>query len=312
MVGLVSKANEDRVVLAIGMMLVAYLGFSGIDTSAKWLGAIGLPALQIAFMRYFVHFVISTGLIAKDGVDIDRFRSEHFGLVVLRAAFLAASTTANFVAVRYLPLTLTATIMFSSPIIICALSGPILGERVGPWRWGAILLGFVGVIVAIRPFEADFHWAVFLALIAALSIALYTLLTRKLAGSVHHETMQFYSGLVGTLCLAPFAVYFWEMPETWFSTMLLVATGIFGWFGHELLTRAHGYAVASALTPFTYVFIIYLTIASILVFDEWPGPWTVAGAAIVAGAGLIIWFRERRLERKRRKTAPSATNAGVR
>ncbi|MEN3792057.1 DMT family transporter [Fulvimarina sp. MAC3] len=311
MVGLVSKANEDRVVLAVGMMLLAYLGFSGIDTSAKWLGTVGLPALQIGFMRYFVHFVISTGLIAKDGIHIDRFRSERFGLVLLRSAFLAASTCANFFAVRYLPLTLTATIMFSSPIIICALSGPILGEKVGPWRWGAIALGFVGVIVAIRPFEADFHWAVFLSLIGALSVALYTLLTRKLSGRVHHETMQFYSGLVGTVCLAPFAFYFWEMPETWLSTMLLVAIGIFGWFGHEMLTRAHGYADASALTPFTYVFIIYLTIASILVFGEWPGPWTILGAAIVAGSGMVIWFRERRLEKKRRLAAPASVNAGV-
>ncbi|EAU42901.1 hypothetical protein FP2506_08666 [Fulvimarina pelagi HTCC2506] len=311
MVGLVSNANEDRAALAIGMMLLAYLGFSGIDTSAKWLGLVGLPALQIAFMRYFTHFVISTALIAKDGIGMDRFRSERTGLVLIRAGFLAGSTCANFVAVRYLPLTLTATIMFSSPIIICALSGPILGERVGPWRWAAIIVGFLGVLIAIRPFDAEFHWAVFLSLAGAFCVALYTLLTRKLAGSVHHETMQFYSGVVGTVCLAPFAFLFWEMPQTWLATVLLVAIGGFGWFGHEMLTRAHNYADASALTPFTYVFIVYLTIASILVFDEWPGAWTLVGAAIVAGAGLVIWFRERRLERiRRRNSAPATCGVG--
>ncbi|MDY8107552.1 DMT family transporter [Fulvimarina sp. 2208YS6-2-32] len=300
MVGLATKANEDRVLLGIGMMLVAYFAFSGIDTSAKWLGLAGFPALQIAFMRYLTHFVISAGVIAKDGLEIDRFRSHRAGLVVLRGGFLMASTIANFIALRYLPLTLTATIMFSAPIFICALSWSMLGERVGPWRWGAILVGFFGIMIAIRPFDADFHWAVFLSLFGAVCMAFYTILTRKLAGSVHPETMQFYSGLVGTLAIAPFAFVVWQMPEDWTSLTLLLIIGGFGWFGHELLTRAHSYADASALTPFSYVFIVYLTISSIVFFDEWPDAWTMVGAVIVAGAGLVIWFREQRQDRKRR------------
>ncbi|RFC66058.1 DMT family transporter [Fulvimarina endophytica] len=300
MAGLATRANEDRVALGIGMMLVAYIGFCGIDTSAKWLGLAGLPALQVAFMRYLGHFAISFGLIAKDGLHPDRFRSENSGLVILRAVFLMLSTISNFTAFYYLPLTLTATIMFSAPIFICALSWPILGEKVGPWRWGAIAVGFVGVVVAIDPLQEDFHWAVFIALLGAFFVALYTLLTRKLSGTVHPETMQFYSGLVGTLVLAPFALYLWITPEDWWTTTILICIGGFGWAGHELLTRAHRYADASALTPFTYVFLVYMTISSILVFGQWPEAGTIGGAIIVAGAGIVIWFRERRLARRRR------------
>ena len=97
---------------------------------------------------------------------------------------LMISTVLNFIAVTYLPLTLTSTILFSTPIIICMLSWPLLGERVGLFRFGAIALGFGGVAIAIRPFDDSFHWAVFLSLGGAFTFALYSILTRRLAGLV--------------------------------------------------------------------------------------------------------------------------------
>ena len=153
MSGLSIKANEDRPLLGIGLMLIAYLAFSLIDTSAKWLVLAGMASLQAAFMRYVGHFLISLGMMVRQGVNPTVFRSNHFWLVILRAFFLAASTALNFISVRYLPLTLTATILFSAPIIVCALSGPLLNERVGIWRWSAILIGFVGIVVAMRPVD---------------------------------------------------------------------------------------------------------------------------------------------------------------
>ena len=134
MVGLVAKANEDRAVYGIGLMLIAYLTFSFIDTSVKWLAIAGLPALQLAFMRYTAHFGISLVIIARGGLSKERFTSDHQALVVLRATLIMLSTVLNFYAVKYLPLTLTSTILFSSPLIVCALSWPLLGDRVGPWR----------------------------------------------------------------------------------------------------------------------------------------------------------------------------------
>ena len=273
-------------------MLIAYLPFSFIDVGAKWLGLLGLSALQLAFMRYIGHFVISTAIIIKGGTSLDRFGSDQIGLVVVRGLLLAVATVFNFVAVRYLSLTLTSTILFSAPIMICALSWQFLGERVGIWRWSAIIVGFFGILVAIRPFDESFHWAAFLSLAGAFCFALYILLTRKLSGIVATEVLQFYSGFTGAILLLPFAIAFWQNPETLFQWIVMVMMGFFGWLGHQCLTLAHGFAPASTLTPYGYVFIIYLTIWSMLVFDQFPDQWTIIGALIVVISGLVIWFRE--------------------
>ena len=163
--------HQDRALLGIGLMLGAYFLFSFIDASAKWLGLMGLPALQLAFMRYLGHFVISSGLVGLSGGGMRQLIPAHLGLVMFRGALLMGSTVLNFFAVTYLPLTLTSTILFSAPIIICFLSWPLLGERVGIYRWSAIVLGFFGVVVAIRPFDDSFHWAVLLSLGGAVCFA---------------------------------------------------------------------------------------------------------------------------------------------
>ncbi|MEL7430377.1 MAG: DMT family transporter, partial [Pseudomonadota bacterium] len=214
MAHLAARANEDKPLVGIVLMLFAFLGFSLIDMNAKWLALAGLPPMQLAFMRYFGHFVISAGLIFRGGVDLSRFGTQSWLLVVTRAILLLLSTIFNFIAVQYLPLTLTSTILFSAPIMICALSWPLLGERVGIWRWAAIMVGFGGILIAVRPFDETFHWAVLLSLSGAFCFALYSLITRKLAGIVASDTMQFYSGFVGTIILLPLAVMLWETPET--------------------------------------------------------------------------------------------------
>ena len=304
MVGLAAKANEDRPLFAIGLMLIAYLTFSFIDASAKWLALAGLPALQLAFMRYAAHFVISLGIILKGGVSKDRFTSNRPVLVVIRGLLLMMSTILNFFAVRYLPLTLTSTILFTSPLIVCALSWPLLGERVGPWRWFAIFVGFCGIIIAIRPFDDEFHWAVIMSIMAATSFSMYLILTRKLAGQVSTDTMQFYSGAVGALVLAPFAIATWQNPGNLIDWILMISLGLWGWVGHQLLTNAHRYAEASILSPFSYSFILYLTVWSYVLFDHLPDRWTIVGAFIIVIAGLIIWMRERAHARRPRVPHP--------
>lgn len=294
-----AKANSDNPLTGIILMLFAFFIFSLIDVNAKWLSLIGVPALQLAFMRYIGHFVISTSLISRGGLSLSRFGTTHVGLVLLRGFLLMISTVFNFIAVQYISLTLTATILFSAPIMICALSWPLLGERVGIWRWSAILVGFFGILIAMRPFDGDFHMATILSLMGALCFALYQLLTRKLSGLVASETMQFYTGFVGTAALLPIAVLVWESPETGFAWAQMIALGIFGWIGHEMLTRAHRYAPSSTLSPFGYTFILYMTIWSFIVFDQMPDKWTILGAAIIIVAGLVIWFREAHIAKRR-------------
>ena len=162
------------------------------------------------------------------------------------------------------------------------------------------MVGFGGILVAIRPFDADFHWAAILSLGSVTCFALYNVLTRMLAGVVASDTVQFYSGLVGTVAFLPFAAAVWVNPTTSMGWFVMFMIGGLGWFGHELLTRAYGFADASRLIPFGYSFMIYLTIWSYFLFDHIPEFWTIVGALIVAASGLTIWAREVTLARRAR------------
>lgn len=289
-----AQSTADLPRLGIMMMLAAWLFFSVVDTGAKWLAVAGIPAFQLAFMRYASHFVISVGVIAKGGMDLDRFKTDHLGQVVSRALLLTSATLSNFYALQFLPLTVVSAIMFSSPVIVCFLSFSVLGEKVGPWRWGAILLGFIGVLIVVRPFGTTFHPAMLLIIYNATALAFYSIMTRRLSGIVAVDTMQFYMGLVGTFVLLPFALWTWVTPETTWGMVVLVGLGVMGWAGHQLLTTAHRFGTANQLMPFTYSFLIYVAIWGYLFFGTVPDSGTLMGAVVIMGAGLIIWKREQK------------------
>ena len=289
-----AQSTADLPRLGILMMLAAWLFFSVVDTGAKWLAVAGIPAFQLAFMRYAGHFVISIAMIARGGLTADRFKTDHPTQLISRAVLLISATLSNFYALQFLPLTVASAIMFSSPVIVCFLSVSILREKVGPWRWGAILLGFIGVLIVVRPFGETFHPAMLLIIYNATALALYSLMTRKLSGVVAVETMQFYMGLVGTVLLLPFALWTWVPPDSFFGMVVLVSLGVLGWAGHQLLTNAHRFGTANQLMPFTYSFLIYVAIFGYLLFGTVPDAATVLGAAVIMGAGLIIWKREKK------------------
>ena len=283
---------EDNARLGIAMMLLAWFFFSLVDTGAKWLAIAAMPAAQVAFFRYAGHFVISVGVIARGGLSVDRFRTDRIWQVSVRGGLLAAATLSNFYILQFLPLTITSAIMFSSPVIVCLLSVTFLKEQVGPWRWSAIILGFIGVLVVIRPFGEAFHPAMLLAVFNSLCLAQYSIMTRQLAGSVPTDTMQFYMGAVGTTLTAPLAFFTWETPTSSGQWAVLILIGRLAWLGHQLLTHAHRFGTASVLMPFTYSFLIYLAVLSYVFFGHIPGVWTLVGAAIIVASGLIIWKRE--------------------
>jgi drug/metabolite transporter (DMT)-like permease len=289
-----AQATEDRARLGILLMLGAWAMFSLVDTGAKWLALAGVPALQLAFMRYFGHLVISLGVSARTGFSRDMLHTTHPWAVISRALLLISATVSNFIALKYLPLTVTSAILFSSPVIVCMLSYFVLKEHVGPWRWFAIVLGFAGVLVVIRPFGNAFHPAMMLMVYNAFALAMYSIMTRKLAGIVATETMQLYMGLLGSAALIPFAIWVWESPTSLIGWAVLIGLGVFGWAGHQLLTNAHRFGSANTLMPFTYSFMIYVTILGYLAFGDVPDAYTLLGAGIIVFAGLTIWKREQR------------------
>ena len=286
---------EERRNLGIGILLIAQLFFAALDTSAKYLSFIGLPLAEIVFVRYAVHVALGIALFLP--VQRDLFRSNNWRLELLRGLCLLGTTAANFLAMRFLPLTVTGALLFTMPLMVTALSGPLLGERIGWRRWVAVGAGFVGILIIVRPGSEAFHWASLLCLVGALFAAFYSIITRKLAGVDSAATQQTYSGLIAMLCIAPFAFQDWVWPTGGPGWFAFFAAGVAGFTAHQLNTIAHRYARPSELAPFSYSELILLAFASWLIFDQPPDAWFYLGAPIIIGSGIYIWLRERQLQR---------------
>jgi drug/metabolite transporter (DMT)-like permease len=284
--------REERTAAGLLVMALGAAMFTCIDTSAKWLSAAGLPVLQIAFVRYGGHLVFALALgLAQDGPGV--FRSAVPRVQFLRALALMGSTVLNFIALSYLPLTVTTTIMFAGPVVVTLLAIPMLGEKVGPHRIGAVIAGFFGVVVVMQPWGAAFHPAMLLPVLALVSSSFYFILTRRIAGVERNTTGQIWTAGVATLALAPFGLAVWQGPSSGQVWAVMTVIGVFGALGHIFATSAHRLADASILAPVIYIQIVLAAVASFVVFGTWPTVWTLAGGVIIAASGLYIWHRER-------------------
>ena len=275
---------------AVAMMVAAFGMFSLLDASAKSL----LPALNpttVVLMRYVIGLAFALGWIAITG-DAGLFRSRHPRTQFLRGALLLGSTAFNFMALQYLQLAQTAAIMFSNPLWVCALSHVVLNERVGIRRWTAVILGFCGVLIVMRPGGEDFHPAMILSMLAALCGALYQLTTRRVGADDRSETSLLHGTLWGAVFALPATAFNFEMPSGWQWPVLIFA-GFCGSFGHYLLIAAHRLAPASLLAPYSYTQILWMMLLGLILFGQVPDGWTLAGAAIVIGSGLYVFHRER-------------------
>jgi drug/metabolite transporter (DMT)-like permease len=210
-----------------------------------------------------------------------------------RSLLLLGSTAFNFLALRHLRLDQTTTIGFLTPLTVALLAGPFLGEWIGWRRTVAILVGFAGILVAIRPGAAPVHPAVLLSLCGMLCYAVFSLVTRYLAPFDRAEVTLFYSLLAGSVVMAPFALLEWVWPSSPFIWVLLLSMGFYGGIGHYLFIVAHRYAPASTIAPFLYVTLVTHSTAGFLVFRQVPDGWTLAGASIVILSGLYLFQRER-------------------
>ena len=290
------KPIEERRLRGIVFILIGYFCFTVIDSCAKWLSMSGLPTTEVVFVRYAGQLlVVSAIFLPSRGTALLRTRAPW--LEILRGLFLLGSTACNFLAITFLPLTVTSAINFTSPLILCALSIPLLGEQVGWRRWLAIFIGFLGILIIVRPGSAAFHPAIFLSLANAVFFALYMILNRRLAGVDSVTTQQFYGGLVATLCIAGFAVGGWVWPHDLIGWVCFASIGAAALVGHQFITTAHRYAPASVLAPFGYLQMIFMVASSWIIFHQPPEIWIFVGAPIVIGSGLYIWLRERQLAR---------------
>ncbi|MCH1413334.1 MAG: DMT family transporter [Rhodobacteraceae bacterium] len=284
--------RQNNAAVGIFLMLSAWGLFAVVDSSAKWLVLASISTVQVVFMRYAVQFGCSLIGAAGPFSITRKMGQKTFFLLSFRAILLVICTFFNFIAIKYLPLTMTSAIMFSSPIIVAAISMVFLREFVDVWKLISIFLGFIGVLVVIRPFDAQFHWAALLCVHNAIAISVFSLITRQLSGVVTASTMQFFAGGFGTIVFLPLVLIYWESPTSLISWVLMFFMGVVAWAGHEVFARAHLFSSAATLMPFSYSNIIFMTLASYFIFGSEPDFWVFVGAFLVVFAGISIWWRE--------------------
>jgi len=288
----IASARARRARLSgIALMCGAVGCFSFLDASAKYLGR-HMDMLEVIWARYTFAFLLALIVynpLSRPGL----MRTARPGLQIGRSILLLVSTGLNFFALKYLPLDQALAITFSTPFFVAALAGPVLGEWVGPRRWAAIGVGFIGVLVVTRPGFGAVHPAALLSTGAALCYAAYALTTRILARSDSNQTTLFYSNLVGAIVMLPAVLVVGTLPENFLIGALMVATGALASIGHFLLIVAHRLAPASVLSPFIYSQLVWTVALGYVVFADVPNRWTMTGAGIVIASGLYLLHRER-------------------
>jgi len=286
-----SDSPRNRLI-GIGLISGAFFCFALLDGGAKWL-VHSLPVLLVVWLRFLVHAVLSVLLLAPQ-IARGALRARRPGLQVLRALSLPVMTGLNFWALQYLQLAETGSIQFSVPIIVALLAVPLLGERMDRGRWAAILVGFAGVVVILRPGMQGFHPALLLSLATAFLYALFNLLTRRLAAHDSPETTQLWSAIGATLAITPFALAVWQAPASALHWAVLLIIGTAGGLGHYLLALAYRRAPASVLAPFLYQQIVWMMLIGYVVFGDVPARAVLLGAVIVVASGGYLLVRERR------------------
>ncbi len=282
--------------LAAILICIAVTLFSCLDASAKYLITIyNMPPAQVTWARFLGQFIGLLILVPAFGLlSLPKlFRSKTWKWQLVRSLLMVTTTIFNFLALKTLRLDQTVTIFFLTPLVVALAAGPLLGEWVGWHRVAAILVGFAGILIAVRPGIAPLSTGMLFAFLAMSAYVLFILLTRHIAGIDPPLVTLFYSMFAGVVLGLPIAVPVWVMPPDGLALLLLLGMGFFGGVGHYLLILAHDRAPASAIAPFLYAQLIAMVILGYLVFSDLPDRWTLVGSSIVITSGLYLFHRER-------------------
>ncbi len=295
-----SPSIRPNTLLGIGFMIGAMLVLPFLDVVAKFLGQQNVPIIQIVWARLFFGLAMTAPLVWKiDGAR--NFIPQRPVVHTVRAILLVTATALFFWALKFQSIADTLAIFFVQPLVITLLSPLVLGEKVGLRRWLAVAIGFMGTLIIIRPGFQSLNPGVFMALGAGASLALYMLMTRRIAGGTSAMTTTYLTSLAGAV-LTSAAVYFvWRTPtlEQWglFLLLAFIAT-----VGHYLIVRAYDYAEASLLAPLGYTEMIMAVAAGWYFFGDFPDAWTFVGVGVLIACAIYISYRERV-----RKVAPLET-----
>ena len=287
---------QNNIRLGIWLMCASSFVFAVQDGISRHLAA-EYNVLMIVMIRYwfFAAFVIAIAIRTQGSIRVAAATSQPF-LQITRGLLLAAEICVMVFAFVKLGLIESHAIFASYPLLVAALSGPILGETVGWRRWTAIAIGFVGVLVILQPGVGVFSPYAVIPLTSAILFAIYGLLTRYAARRDKAATSFFWTGVVGAIGMTCVGVWFWKpmIGPDWIWMGALCITGV---TGHFLLIKTYEVAEASAVQPFAYLQLVFATSIGISVFGEKLESNVAIGACIVVAAGLFTLLRARRVNR---------------
>ena len=275
------------ITLILGAMFI--LPF--LDVCAKFLGEQGVPVMQTVWARMTLSALLTLPFALRE-TTVAGLWPQRPVFHIIRGSLIAAATFFFFAALTFLPIADTLAIFFVQPILVVILSAAFLRERVGPRRWFAVLAGFIGVLIIIRPGLKEINPGVLLSLGAGLCFASYITMTRKISGQASAMMTTFHSNFMIAIALTALLPFIWQDVSTW-QVMLLGLVGLIAVAGHYMITRAYDYAEASLLAPFAYAEMIMAVFCGWWFFGDLPDAWTYAGVAILIACALYISWRER-------------------
>jgi drug/metabolite transporter (DMT)-like permease len=284
--------TESNTRLGILLMLATTFVFATQDGISRHLAS-EYNVLMVVMIRYwfFAAFVMAVAARKSGGLRKAATTVQPL-LQTVRGLLLAAEVCVMVLAFTLLGLVESYAVFISYPLIIAALSGVVLGERVGWRRWTAIGVGFIGVLIVLQPGFRVFSPAALIPLLSALMFALYGLLTRFAARKDSTATSFFWTGTVGAVFMTVIGIWFWE-PMTAPDWIWMGALCVTGALGHWLLIRCYEVAEASAVQPFAYFQLVFGSAFGIFIFGETIATNVAIGAAVVIAAGLFTLWRER-------------------
>ncbi|MCB4822882.1 DMT family transporter [Roseicella aerolata] len=291
-----TEAAAERVLPGILLILASVVLFSVSDAMAKLMRLEGLPAVEVAWLRYLVFMAFALVLAARGRVL--RQRPRRLRLQLLRGLTLVGSAVLFVAGLGFLPIAEATAITYVAPGFVTALSIVFLAEKVGIRRWAAVIVGFMGALIVIRPGSGALSAAAMFPVASALCWAATIVITRRMGAGDRTETTVLWSAGTGLLLLTALVPFVFVMPTLW-QLGLGLAHGVCSSVGQYLVILAYRQAAASLLAPFSYVQLIFSTTLGWLIFAAVPDGGTVLGAAVIIGSGLYTVHRERVRARER-------------
>lgn len=276
------------------LMLAAIVLINLSDTSAK-LAIDTVSVFQVALVQ--VLGLMACGLIAARSANLPRvMKTPDWRMLILRSACQFGAGLCYYKGLQLLPLADVIAIILLGPLATTALAALVLKEQVGPRRWAACIAGLIGAMLIIRPGMGGIGWAALWPMGCVTLYSIYVIMTRSLTATNRTSTLMCWGASVGTVVLLLAAPFYWVWPE-WQIWLGLAAVAVLSGASNGLRIRALGFAPASLLAPFGYAEIVGGTILGLIVFGTFPDGWSWAGIAVIVGAGLYVWHRERRKAR---------------